>query len=111
MAKVLPRENDRREEPRRRLQQVFPMNVLREDDGQSITCQLQDLSAEGLCVLVKAPLPPGTRLRFVTLKREFLLEVVWCEKSADSQLHCGLALQDEKDMQILFAGFLADQTV
>jgi hypothetical protein len=111
MAKVLPWGSERRDEERRRLHHAFPLNVVRDETGESITCQLQDLSPEGLCVLVREQLAPGTKLRFVTLKRDFHLEVAWCEASGPKDLRCGLSLTDKDDMRELFAGFLSDRSV
>lgn len=110
MSKVLPWGQERREEGRKRPAHALPLNVVHDSDSKPIACQLHDLSADGLCVLVKEPIAPGTRVRFVTLKREFVLEVAWCDAKGTKELRCGLALTDKEDMSQLFQGFLGDRS-
>ena len=110
MTKVLPWGKERREEGRKRPDHAMPLNVVRDSDKKSIACRLHDLSADGLCVLVKEAIAPGTRVRFRTLKREFLLEVAWCDPVGPKDLRCGLTLTDKEDMRQLFAGFLGNRS-
>ena len=65
---------ERREEGRLKPGHVLPLSVVRDADNRRVACRLYDLSADGLCVWVREPLAAGTRVRFVTLKREFLLD-------------------------------------
>ncbi len=110
MSKVVPWGKERREEGRKRPAHALPLNVVRDADNQPITCRLHDLSADGLCVLVKEPIALGTRVRFVTLKREFMLEVAWCDAKEAKEIRCGLSLTDKEDMSQLFQGFLSDRS-
>lgn len=98
---------ERREEGRLSPGHVLPLSVVRDADNHRVACRLHDLSSDGMCVWVREPLATGTRVRFVTLKREYLLEVAWCDPAGAKELRCGLALAENEDMSQLFSGFLS----
>ena len=69
---------NRRKTPRRSVITLLPVSMIDTISQESLCCQVDDVSKDGLGILTDTELEIGRRLMLVTLREQFPFVVTWC---------------------------------
>lgn len=99
--------HNRRDESRRTIAITLPLSIVEAGSGEALACRLEDVSPDGIGVIVDRKIAKGTRLEFVTLRTRFALEVAWCDATEQGNgFRCGLRLANpEQNLYGMFSKF------
>jgi hypothetical protein len=73
-----------------------------DNDGRTLNCRIRDISAQGLCLFAREPLPVGALLpALVSLDHHadpfrLMLDVVWCQPDG-SEFLVGVKIQESDE--------------
>lgn len=99
------RHQEKRAKNRVGISVTMPIHIVRMDSGDSLQCLLTDVSPTGIGVTLEGEVSPGDQMQFKTLRKTWVLEVSWCEKTSGGW-KCGLVLQDKsQDLAAIFSSF------
>lgn len=99
-----PLPDERRDRERHLLYTTIPVQMTLGRSGEWVSCQIDDVSSEGLGVLTQRRLEIGTLVVFATLNGTYRFEVAWCRDAGAREFRLGLRLTEEGvDLKTLFS--------
>ena len=105
--KLVTDKDERRDSGRHQIHSLMPIKMHVADTQELFPCRIDDVSSEGLGILAKRRLDPGTAVVFETLGRSYRFIVAWCRDAERREYRCGLTLIEEGvNLETLFSGFL-----
>lgn len=106
---------DRRGSDREQLYALMPVSLIVKSargGERMVSGCLYDVSAEGLCLIVREELAESSGATLVTLDERIPFVIAWVHKDADRAFRCGLRLVgSDRDLRQLFSSSISRRAV